>query len=289
MKTKWISYLFLLGFITSAYSQLNIEFFNNNTVNPASVGLKESLSVGIDYSLTGVNTSLERQYDGMPKSFLVNGYKSINKNVGVGISYINLQFGALKSNFVNLDASYKLPVNEDSKLLFGVKTGLSIYKFEYAYVLLPDGTTGVDPNLLKKKTDFNVGIGMHYLYKDLTLGLSVPNLLQRDLINASSDKINISVVFTSLFKTKIGDKIDFQPGIMLAKPSSEDLIYYFSADFGFKKALHLGLNYQKDIFGIQISTPKIADIFVIGLNVGFIKGDSDYNKNVDFFGNFEFH
>ncbi len=131
---------------------------------------------------------------------------------------------------------------------------------------------------------------MQYVSKNLQLGLSVPNVMQRDIENYTSDKKRIYIVFTTLYKVAINDKIEFQPGL-LSKPTNDDLFYYFSADFDFKKVIHLGLNYQKDVFGVQMSSPKIAGIFKLGLNIGFINTNgikTDYNKNVTFFGNFEF-
>ncbi len=287
MKNK-ILYLVLFALSYNAYAQLNSNFFNNNTINPASVGLKDNFNIGVKYETTGVNSSLKQGFDGNPNTFLFNAYKPINDKIALGVSYVNLKYGPFKDNFFNVDVSYKYNINENSDFLFGLKTGISNYKVSFQSLLLPDGTSFSSKI---NDTDFNLGIGAQYVSNNLQLGLSVPNLLQRDIENYSSDKKRISIVFTSLYKVAINDNIEFQPGMLLSKPTDDNLFYYFSADFGFKKVIHLGVNYQEDVFGIQISSPKIAGIFKLGLNIGFINTNgikTDYNKNVAFFGNFEF-
>ena len=278
-----------------SYAQLNSNFFNNNTINPASVGLKDNFNIGVEYETTGVNNSLKQEIKGNPNTFLFNAYKPINDKIALGVSYVNLKYGPFKDNFFNVDVSYKYNINENSDFLFGLKTGISNYKATFTEVLLPDrdpslpNTRLSSPNI--NNTDFNLGFGAQFVSNNLQLGLSVPNLLQRDIENYTSDKKRISFVFTTLYKIAINNKIEFQPGMLLSKPTNDDLFYYFSADFGFKKVIHLGVNYQKDVFGVQISSPKIAGILKLGLNIGFINTNgikTDYNKNVAFFGNFEF-
>ena len=287
MKNK-IFYLVLFMLSYSSYAQLNSNFFNNNTINPASVGLKDNFNIGVEYETTGVDSGLKQGFDGNPNSFLFNAYKPVNDKIALGVSYVNLKYGPFKDNFFNVDVSYKYNINENSDILFGLKTGISNYKATLTGVLLPGGS--ISPSKIND-TDFNLGFGAQFVSNNLQLGLSVPNVMQRDIENYHLDKKRISIVFTTLYKIAINDKIEFQPGMLLSKPTNDDLFYYFSADFGFKKVIHLGVNYQKDVFGVQISSPKIAGILKLGLNIGFINTNgikTDYNKNVAFFGNFEF-
>ena len=106
--------------------------------------------------------------------------------------------------------------------------------------------------------------------------------------NDSTDIFFDTIIYSS-YTFKLSNKINLEPAGMLVIPNKGNINYYLSASFTHEKIIGIGLNYKKDVFGVQISTPKIANILKIGFNLGFYTGNaliSDQELSV--FGNADF-
>ena len=101
-------FLVIISIVTffQNFAQSDAVFFNLNTINPAYVGVKDNLSVGVKYNtiFSGV--------DGSPKSYLLNTYTPISQKMGVGLSFSNYSIGPSTTKIVNVDYSYKFKLIE---------------------------------------------------------------------------------------------------------------------------------------------------------------------------------
>lgn len=295
MKRKIYLCLLILSLtLVKTYAQLDPNFFNLNVVNPAFVGSKENFSLSVDYGLSFVDLEFIKinRIEGAPQSFVGSVYTPISNKIGVGISYVDFKSGSVKEKVLNADVSYKFNLTIDSNLTIGLKTGYTTTNLGFIEL---SGEFGEPIGVISpKETTLNLGFGTYYYNDNFSLGLSVPNFIPKNPLDDTDEtaiKPAINIVLSSTYKTNLSETIEFSPGALVIFNADIDTQYYISANFNFKKVIGVGLNYQKDVFGILLTSPKIAKIFRVGLNIGFVntKFETPFNNNIEFFGNYDFN
>lgn len=296
MKKTLLLIIVLLSLIfTKAYAQIDPNFFNLNIVNPAFVGSKDNFSLGLSRSLDFVKFGSDgfdfKILDGAPKSFIVNAYTPIKEKFGAGVSFVGISIGPVRESIINADFSYKIDLSEDSKLSFGLKGGVTSIKINTIQLILPHNPGNDLFASDISDTNPNFGIGVYYDKNNFSLGFSVPNFLSKGFESNNSTIISVkqgnSYIISSSYMFSLSDNIEFTSAGILAMFSKRSPTYYMTGNFNFKKILGIGVNYSKNNFGILLSTPKVADIFRLGLRVEF-PSNNDF-ENVEFFGNADFN
>jgi len=274
--------------LTSGYAQTDPIFFNLNNLNPAFVSSKDKLSVGVNYFVDRMDFESMNVSDYSLKIFRANVYTTINDKFGVGLAFSNLNYDVIKEKNLHLDLSYKYAFSSDMSLSFGASVGFNKVKASLdGFFLLPDGDLGSD-NALDDINDTRIqyGFGLYYAYKKLQFGLSIPNLNKKNLegVDIPSD-----FVISGLLEQPLSEKAKLEFGVYYVVLSDYDDQYYLSANVLIKNIIGVGINYKRDVFGIQLNSPKIADLFVVGFKVDFVNIEylSDYNNNLMVFGNLE--
>ena len=86
-------------------SSFNHYMFNSQLFNPAFVGLEENLTISSLNNIQWVG------FDGNPSTNSLLFDASLDNNLGVGAEVISDRIGPLNSNYLAIDLSYHLPLN----------------------------------------------------------------------------------------------------------------------------------------------------------------------------------
>ena len=151
--------------------------FNPYSLTPAMAGITGYSEVFADYK-----TSMS-DIDGHPRTINVNGYGNISKGkMWLGGNVTNDKTGILSVMKIDLSYTYKLQVENNQFLYFGIWTSL------YQGTVNLSDATGIDTGdpLLQNNADkissssFNVGFGINYNWDKMNIGFSMPSTFSRN-------------------------------------------------------------------------------------------------------------
>lgn len=100
----------------------------------------------------------------------------INKKVGLGLSLISDRKGLTNRIGGNVGYSYRLNINDDTYLRFGVSLGVIDQTIDYSQAIVENSS---DPTLftsLQRKTIIDGSGGLAFIWKQLEFGAAVPQL-----------------------------------------------------------------------------------------------------------------
>ena len=221
--------------------------YNKNYINAGYAGARRVHSVYALYRNQWMG------FNGNPHSYLVSYDGPIGKKLGVGVQLANQELGITKDQFANLMLSYAILQTEDMT----VRVGISGTMRRYAFNLTNPNIYIQDPTDLSLKMSdqtpknyFNVGSGVYFDYKNIYVGLSVPNL-NKNLISIgvnpaaqtpAEEQRHVYLMTGGLFKIKEG--IELKPSIMFKYVKNAP----FSADLNlsavFKRKFTGGVSYR---------------------------------------------
>ncbi|MBN2663400.1 MAG: type IX secretion system membrane protein PorP/SprF [Bacteroidales bacterium] len=156
--------------------------FNTQAVNPAYAGSLNALSV------TTLNRAQWLGFDGAPltQTLSINA-PIINKNIGLGFSILNDKIGFVNKTYLFADFAYKIKLNNNAWLSFGVKAGVNHRKANFSGMNLE---TAADPDFAQNLiSDWlpNFGAGIYYYTNKYYIGISIPKILENSYnINSAS-------------------------------------------------------------------------------------------------------
>lgn len=152
---------------------------NPTVINPAYTG---SLGYGSIFSMYRAQwIGLE----GAPTTIDLTYHQPIeNSRIGIGFNILHDNIGPTSTTFGNVDISYTIAFNDDSRLAFGVKAGGELFAVDINKLknYNPD-----DPFLqqdLVNQFSPNIGVGLFYYNEKSYLGFSIPRLLETKFYDA---------------------------------------------------------------------------------------------------------
>lgn len=173
----------------SAQQDPNYTFyrFNMNIINPAYAGASETTDVGLN---------IRSQWAGVPGApetqSLIFG-TSVGKKVGVGLSVVNDKTFIENQTSLALDFSYKLKLNENNDLFFGIKGGFTSYDVNTEGLL----TYGIQQDMSLMNIDGrfnpNFGAGLYLKNDNYFISFSVPKILTPDRLEQNNDQARLSI------------------------------------------------------------------------------------------------
>ncbi len=172
---KTVTIMFIVLFTVIANAQqigaFSHTFYKPMIVNPAYTG-----SSGYGNAML-ISRQQWTGFKGSPQLnlFMLDGNLK-NKNIGLGIGLLSDKRGI--SNRVGGDIyySYRLKINNDIHVLFGVSIGLINQSFDFSKVVVE---TNTDPTLFtnpQHKITFDGNAGFAFVWKTLEFGASVPQI-----------------------------------------------------------------------------------------------------------------
>lgn len=243
--------------------------YNTMSVNPAYAGSRGALSIA------ALHRSQWIGLDGAPTTQTLNVHSPIGKSVGLGLSIVNDEIGEGVNQETNFDVlfSYTIPTSDTGKLSFGIKGGGHLLNIDFTvlnqYVQELDGTNNID-----NKFSPNIGAGVYYHTNKFYLGLSVPNFLETEHFEPSSnsnesssylasERMNFYMITGYVFD--LSDTWKLKPALLTKWVEGAPLQVDMSANFWFNQKLSLGAAYRWDAAWSVLTGFQITDSFMVGL------------------------
>ena len=234
---KLLTILFLLPLISFAQqeSYFSLYRYNMQVINPAYAGAE------MESMLSVLNRNQWATIENAPKTTAFAFSTARKNNVGLGISVISDKVFIEEQTFAYVDFSYKLQIDDATKVFLGLKAGGNFYN--------ADGTglntygTGIDPaQSTLSSFNPNVGAGIYVQNENYWLSFSIPRLfnVNRDDDLAVTAKDRVHSYLGAGAKLSLNEDFSLKPSIMLRKveglPVSMDITGFFSIqdriDFG---------------------------------------------------------
>jgi type IX secretion system PorP/SprF family membrane protein len=218
------------------YSQY---MFNYLSINPAYAG-----SVNV-LSLTAVTRHQWVGIDGAPVTQSFSIHSPIKAyNIGLGINLFRDKSGPISNNAFQVNFSYKLLVNKQTFLSFGLVSGVNNAYINVAEIA---NMNYDDPafysNLNKYKPTF--GAGLYVYNKTAYAGFSVPNLVENYYQNSTVNWKHRRHYFFAAGKVfTLSDAFLFKPTTMLRWVQNAPLSVEATASFIYNEKFWFGATYR---------------------------------------------
>lgn len=255
-----ISLFLFKGVTTTVKAQYDAMFtqymFNEMFINPAYAGYKDALAVTVMHRQQWIG------FEGRPitTSVTING-SLYHNSMGLGLSYLNEKLGVLNRNLVYLTYAYRVKTGTKGHLCFGIMGGIHIQNEKLGELEVPNPD---DPYLSANSRNVitpNFGFGMLYHTDKFYAGLSIPRLIDDDVIMGSYGNVtkNIAVrpvkfhyylTVGRIFEVTEGFKL--KPQLMLKAVIDAPIEFDVNLNALIKERLWLGVSYRSmaDISGI---------------------------------------
>lgn len=265
--SHFITLLFFVGLffaLPSVQAQQDSQYtqymYNTHSVNPGYAGSRGSLSI------MGVYRNQWVGLEGAPKTLNFAMHSPIGvKGVGLGLGVTSEKIGPSDESVVTADFSYTIPLENELKLAFGLKGGLSIWNLD------PSKLNIFNPNdySLKQENTSSPVIGMgFYLYTPKWyIGLSSPNVLETEYyddiqVSVASEKTHIYLIGGYVFT--LNPNLKLKPAVLAKAVVGAPMALDFSANALINEALTLGLAYRLDAAVSALAGFQISDQLMIG-------------------------
>ena len=251
--------LLILGFEYSNAQQLpqfTQYMYNTIAVNPAYAGSRGALSI------VGLNRNQWAGFDGGPQTQTLSIHSPLrNEKVGLGLSMINDKTGYENLTYIYGDFSYTIQGNDNFKISFGLKAGLTTYKL--ASELYNSAVNGNDQyfndRLDRINPNFGAGILLHS--ERWYLGLSIPKLLSNDLNNSEYAALEVVHYYgIGGYVFDLNKNLKLKPSFMLKYTKGAALSTDLTANLLFDEKFWLGGSYR--INGEQRAIGALVDFQV---------------------------
>ncbi len=253
-----ITLLFSVALKAQQIGMYSHYFYKPMVYNPAFTGAAESTNIMV------LSRSQWSDFNGAPQLNIatLDGILS-NKKVGLGLMLISDRKGITNRIGGDVSYSYRLNINEDMLLNFGVSLGVIDQTIDYSKALVE---TANDPTLFtdsQRKTVLNANAGLALIWKGLEFGVAVPQLIGNKINYV--DTSNIRGFYTQarhyMGSLKYKFFISKEKGISIAPQALVRFVpntpfqYDGNINFDWQDKFWIGATYKRD--------------YAVGANVGF--------------------
>jgi len=234
--------------------------YNMNVLNPAYAGSKgtEIISFGTLYRSQWYNEP------GAPKTFTANAHGAFNENNGLGLSFINDNYGAVSQNLITVDYAHTLRFGK-SNLAFGLKAGVNMFNVGLSSLFVIDPG---DPLFAQdiSDTQLNLGAGLFYYTDNYYLSFSIPNFMQnkynKGVIYNATDEMHMFLAGGYVFN--IGQNFKLKPHFLLFNNFGQKVQADLNLNMLFRNRFEFGLsNRLKDALSVMFNI-QLFDGFRLG-------------------------
>jgi len=234
--------------------------YNMNVLNPAYAGSKgtEIISFGTLYRSQWYNEP------GAPKTFTANVHGAFNENNGLGLSFINDNYGAVSQNLITVDYAHTLRFGK-SNLAFGLKAGVNMFNVGLSSLFVIDPG---DPLFAQdiSDTQLNLGAGLFYYTDNYYLSFSIPNFMQNKYNNGviynATDEMHMFLAGGYVFN--IGQNFKLKPHFLLFNNFGQKVQADINLNMLFNNRFEFGLsNRLKDALSVMFNI-QLFDGFRLG-------------------------
>jgi len=179
-----IIFLFVGSAAFAQQDPLYAQYINNPMVlNPAYAGLNNNFNASISYRNQWAG------FEGNPTTVNVNSHVSlVNNRVGAGLLIVQDKLGNTSNTELQAAFSYKLPLDKDRTLSFGMQTGFINFQNNYHKLNLADQNDAVFTQT-ENITKPNLGVGAILKSERFMIGASIPRLLSTSISVSTANTI----------------------------------------------------------------------------------------------------
>jgi len=251
-------------------------FWNKLIVNPAYAGSNNVLNATLIAREQWVGI------EGRPSTQSFSIQSPLRKKaISLGLDVTHDKLGPSESTSLNGNVAYRLQLTKNTKLAFGVKAGVDLWKADLAGI----GEVN-DPLFMNNMSTVplpNFGAGIWWDSKNHFVGLSVPRLLEQELAenstlaNYGTFKRHYYLMGGYVFT--INPALKFKPTGLFRIEGSGVASYDFTANILFIEKLWAGLAFRSsESLGFNASY-LVSDLFRVGYAYDFQTGGlSGYNS-----------
>jgi len=254
----------LMSIKAISQEETNITLFryHMNLFNPAYVGINDE---------TLLTSTLRRQWTGVPdapSTQTVSFGMPVGKNLGIGVSVLNEQTFIEKQNTVAIDFSYKVQMNQNTDLYFGLKAGGNFYDVNLSgletYNIMID-------NSLTNISSFNpnIGVGAVLRNEKWFVSVAVPRLLnttkarnEMGFATIATDRPHFYV--SGGYDFELSDSFTLKPSTMVRYVNAAPISIDLNTMLSFENKFEIGATYRTDQAYAAISTITISKHFMFG-------------------------
>lgn len=242
-----ISFIARMGY-GQQQQQYSLYMFNPLAVNPAYAGSNDA------FIITGLYRNQWTGFDGAPQTQSITLHTPLKReNIGVGFSVFNDKIGATNMTGINADFSYKIKVNSNYRLAFGLKGGTNIFNSNYTAVEAFDNTEDIYVTANRNVLIPNFGFGLYYYNATTYIGLSSPKLIEnKTAVISSLEKRHYFLTVGKVFK--VNSLLDFKPSVLIKYTNNAPITYDLDASLLFMDKFWLGAFYRSnDAVGVTFA------------------------------------
>ncbi|MCB9187812.1 MAG: type IX secretion system membrane protein PorP/SprF [Flavobacteriales bacterium] len=215
---------------------------NPYLINPAAAGTNERLNVA---------TSFRQQWVGFndaPRTQMLSFNMRAADNMGVGAVIYNDVTGPLRNiGFVGSYA-YHLPINDESKLSFGLSLSMTQHVLDASQFVLNDEVDATLNNGNMKSLNPDASFGIQYFGEKFHIGIAAPQLIENKYkFGTSFEEINKQVrhyYLTGAYKFEINDDFEIEPSTLLKYVPSAPFQFDINARLIYSQAMWVGVSYR---------------------------------------------
>jgi type IX secretion system PorP/SprF family membrane protein len=251
MKNIAISFITFMATVVM-WSQQDAQYtqymYNMSVVNPAyTTGNIGVVNLGALHRTQWVGAN------GAPKSSNIFAHTPINENVEVGFSLVNDNIGdVVKENNLYADFAYKLDLEENGKLSFGLKAGVTFFDVNFNGFVLESGDVFTDPDFAENinQSFLNFGAGVYYNTENYYVGLSIPAILNAKHLDRNNGKYQgteqAHTYLTGGYVFEINELFKFKPAFMAKAVKGAPISLDLTANVLFDNKVEFGVGYRLD-------------------------------------------
>lgn len=239
--------LFLIFTATGLHAQQQNTYTfyreNMNILNPAYAGADGNTT------FTGIVRSQWRGVKHAPESQAFSFGTYAGKNVGLGLSVENDRTFVEQQMLVNIDFSYRLPMNEELDLFLGLKAGGNFYNVNTSN--LETWNYDLDPSLIGlSRFNPNAGVGAYLLHEKYYVSLSAPRIFETErareeegMVTTAADRVHLYL--SGGYSFDLNDRLSLEPSVMLRYVNGAPLSAEFTA-LANLSSFEIGAAYRTD-------------------------------------------
>ncbi len=182
--------LFAMAVHAQQINMFSHYFYKPMIYNPAFTGYEDDIT-----SILFLNRSQWSGFKGSPQLNMVVADGNLrDTKAGLGLELISDKRGLTSRVGGNLSYSYRLMINQKTKLLFGVSLGIIDQTMDYSSALVENTN---DPTLFtnrEHKTILDGNAGLALIWEGLELGIAVPQLMGNKVKYV--DNVNVRSYYT---------------------------------------------------------------------------------------------
>lgn len=237
--------------------------FNLFAINPAYAGQRGALEATAFYRKQWAG------FNGSPETYGAMAHLEIKpKNFGVGLQVLQEKIGLFTDAKVVAAFSYKIKLDKNNSLAFGVSPGLKRTVTDINKLITTQAGDGTFIDYTQPKTSFISGAGLFFSAKKFYAGISTPDLL---MLNTSGKQIEYNIVAGYVYK--VNENFSIKPSTLVRGLKSSPMQFDASVTAYFNQMLGVGLSYRKREALVIFSEILIQKQFKIGYAYDYAIGN----------------